>query len=406
MKENADVIVIGAGASGMSAAIAAAGRGRSVILLEKNGVAGRKLAVTGSGRCNLMNLGSPRYFGGKAFAEKTLKRKTQAMLASFWHDIGLETRVEDERRVYPAAGLASVVNDTLRLAMISRGVILKTGIRAEKVCKTNGLYSAVAGEDIYSAPLLILACGGKSQPKTGACGDGYVFAESFGHTVTELKPGLAPIVTDKRSVSWLAGIRVKTGITLLSQGVPVRTEHGEALFTEDGLSGICAMSLARDVNGTDQELCLDLLYGTAIDNKEIINEIKRRRELFSSLPAQEILSGLMHPRLAFAVCKQSGLALHGEKAGDLPDDAAWRIAETLRGYRMRVAGTKGFDMCQVTAGGVECDEVDPETMSSRLLRGLYITGELLNVDGDCGGYNLMFAFASGLIAGESAAAEN
>ena len=402
INEQADVIVIGAGASGMAAAIAAAGRGKSVILLEKNAATGRKLSVTGNGRCNLMNTGSPRYFGGKTFAEKTLAVTTPAALVSFWRGIGLELRVEDERRVYPAAGLASVVNDTLRLAMAARGVRVKTGCRADTVSKSDGMFTVGADGTAFSAPALVLSCGGRAQPKTGACGDGYAFAKAFGHTVTELRPGLAPLVTDPRSVSGLSGIRVKTAITLYRKDIAEREEQGEALFTEDGLSGICAMSLARDAANAECEIRLDLLHGTELDNNGIADEIKRRRSLFADLPAQDILSGLLHPRLAYAVCKQAGLRLRGEKTGELSDPALESIAQTLRGYRMQVKGTKGFDSCQITVGGVKCDEVDPATMASRLTPGLYITGELLDVDGDCGGFNLMFEFAGGLAAGAAA----
>ena len=215
------------------------------------------------------------------------------------------------------------------------------------------------------------------------------------------RPSLTPMRTDRRSISGLAGLRVKCRLRLAVDGRARHQESGELLFSETGISGICVMQCSRFAEPGRSICHLDLISDLFDREEYLISELFARRKHFAGDPAQEILRGLCGDRLAYAVCKQAGLLLRGEKVQDLSDPQLRQIAAVLRDYQIRIEGVEGFDRAQVMAGGADCGEVAPENMESRLVPGLHLTGELLNVDGDCGGFNLMFAALSGIRAGRN-----
>lgn len=400
MKWHYDVLVVGGGASGMAAAIAAARRGKKTLLLERCDRLGRKVLASGNGRCNLMNTGVPRYYGEVEFARRVLKNCPPSVIRLFFRELGLMLTETPEGLVYPLTMMASSVFSALQQGLHLSGAELMTGSTVTHCFpeRTRFRVDTLQGEH-YVTDELILTCGGMAQPKLGGTPRGYDLLRVLGHHVVSPFPALTPLETDAKSISGLSGIRVHCGVSLLAGELLLHREEGEVLFTDYGVSGICVMQCARFTQGEQTHLELDLLSRAFDSREKALQELKERRERFASLSPVSLLEGILCARLAYAVLKQAGLALRGETAGTVSDRDLEVILDTASRYRLEVTGTRGIDYAQVTAGGGLCSEFDPDTMESRLHPGLRAAGELLNVDGDCGGFNLMFAFASGLLAG-------
>lgn len=398
--KTADVLVVGGGASGLTAAVAAAERGNRVLVLEAQSRPGRKILASGNGRCNLMNLNAPRYYGDAAFAGEVLRVCDADRIKAFWSRYGLHLRATGEGLVYPCTFQASTVMDTLLLAMKKNCVECLPGHRATAVERTgSGFRVTTEGGDCFSAPRVIVATGGPAQPKLGGRADALSLLKDSGHRFTPFVPSLTPLVTDSTSVSGLAGIRVRCVIRILTDGRETHRERGEVLFTEDGISGICAMQCARFVTPGKSICRLNLIEDLFPETEDAMRELTARKAFFPREDSTALIRGICVPRLAFAVCKQAGLAMRGETNADLEEKQIRDIVGTLAGYTLRILDRKGFESAQVSAGGFDCGDFDPGTMASRIVPGLHVTGEALNVDGDCGGFNLMFAWASGLLAG-------
>ncbi len=394
------VLIAGAGASGLAAAVAAAEAGDEVLLLEASAKPGRKILASGNGRCNLMNLGAPAYHGDSAFAREVLSRCTAEELQRFWDRLGLKLRTEEGVLVYPYSLQSSSVMEILENALRSLPVRLLTGKRLISLTKTeHGFLGACEDGSSYEADRVILSTGGPAQPKLGGNESAVSLLRPFGHHDLPYSPALSPLKTDSRSVSGLSGIRVRCEITLRDGETPVRREKGELLFTEDGVSGICVMQCARFVRGSGCTLEVNLVPGLFAHKEAALDELKARRKSFGASPAASILRGIFLPRLAYAVCKQAGWMLRGETCAELKDGNLEKLLYAMEHYTMKILGVQGFDRAQAAAGGLLCREFDPHTLESRLIPGIHATGEALNVDGECGGFNLMFAWASGILAG-------
>lgn len=396
-----DVIAIGAGAAGMAAAIAAARRQKRVLLAEKGDRTGRKISASGNGRCNLMNTAAPRYYGDTDFALQVLQNCPRSRIASFFNEYGLMLTEEGEGRIYPATFQSASVIQVLTRALESHDVTVARNTRIDSVIPEREGFVLHSGGKSFEAEKVIVACGGAAQPRLGGCSDGYAVLRSLGHRMIAPEPVLVPLVTDPKSISGLSGIRVRCRVTVLSEGREVHREEGEVLFTDYGVSGICIMQCARFTRGKDSVLELDLIHSLFADINDAVRELRRRADLFAAFSPVSLLEGMLPSKLAYAVLKQAGIPLRGEKVSDLSGDDLERITRTAYAYRIRVEGSRGMDYAQVTAGGADCREFCPYTMASLLVPGLYAAGEVLNVDGDCGGFNLMFAFASGILAGNA-----
>jgi len=397
-----DFAIIGGGAAGMAAAIRAAELGDRVILMEKGNALGKKIAASGNGRCNLMNIGEPRYFGDSGFAETILRRCGPKELTAFWRAQGLLLSEETEGRVYPCTFLSSTVLETLKGSLKRNHVEIRLQTAATECRKTAKGFQIRTGKETLEAGRILVCTGGEAQSRLGGCGDGYAILRAFGHRMIDPFPALCPVITDRRSIAGLAGIRVKCAVRLLDPaGEEIRRESGEVLFTEYGISGICIMQMARWIRGGGYQIELDPAGRLFSSDGELDAELAARRERFSEMGAENFLNGITAGKLGFAVMKQAGIPLRGEKISDLTDDQLRKIAYTLRHYRLSAEGVKGMEEAQVTAGGAACEEFSPENMESRLVTGLHAAGEVMNADGDCGGFNLMFAFAGGILAGEN-----
>ena len=395
----AEVLVIGGGAAGMAAAVAAGLCGDRVTVLERMDRVGKKLLATGNGRCNLMNTGPLRYPGGAGLAQAVLGRCGAEEQAAFWRFLGLSLREEDGGRVYPASGQASTVLDTLRLAMASADVEIVTGTVVTDIRQEGHGFAVSTSERLWRAQRVIAAGGGCAQPKLGSDGSAWGLLTAMGHRLMEPRPCLTQIVTDPAPIRGLSGIRVRCRVSVTDGDRALHEESGELLFADYGVSGVCVMQCARyAAPGT--VLSIDLTGGMGLDSGEdAARELARRRAMYAPLPLDQLLTGLCVPRLASCLCQAAGIRWKDRLIGSLTDREIARLARTMKAFRLSVRGVKGFESAQVTAGGIDVGGVSPETLESLRQPGLHICGEMLDVDGDCGGFNLMFAFGSGLLAG-------
>lgn len=421
--------VIGGGAAGMAAAIAAAERGQRVTVLERNRRPLKKLGVTGNGRGNVLNSGEPVYYGGREFALRVLDAVPYARLLSFFDALGVSLTEEAEGRVYPAALHAGVVVDAMNLRAAALGVRVLPCVRVVSLCRASGNgFSIEAIESVYGEPgrkkgrkdaagplveerplrleadRVIVAAGGAAAPAHGTDGGGYSLLTAFGHSLTQPRPALCALRTDPAPIAGLSGQRVRARLTLLNEaGQPVHETRGEALFAEDGVSGIAAMQLARFVShGCALRMDLrEALMGVRASGGDALAWLQRRSEARRAMPLSELLTGAASPAVAKAILRVAGLETLSRPIGTLGASDWKAVAGAIEGFSLPVLGTRGFGAAQVTAGGISTSEFNPDAMESRLASGLYAAGEVLDVDGDCGGHNLAFAFASGLLAGAS-----
>ncbi len=385
--------IIGAGAAGAAAAIAAARNGERVLLLERNAKPFKKLGVTGNGRCNLMNTGSPVYYGDADFARDTLRRVPASALRAFFDGLGVPLREEGEGRVYPAALAASAVTDALKAALATLPVEWVPSAKIADIAYDGGFSLTAEDGRAFAADRVIVAAGGMAAPAHGTDGAGYPLLARFGHTLVAPKPALCALKTAKRPLEGLAGQRVRARLTLENG----RETAGEALFGEDAISGIAAMQLARFAE-PGMALALDLRPALCFEGDEpalaaALRALAGRR---SGLRAGDLLAGWFAAPVGRALLRAARI----DPAAPIESADCRALARAICGWRFTLTGTRGFEQAQVTAGGAPCAEFVPGTLESRLRPGLYAAGEVLDVDGDCGGFNLMFAFASGLLAGK------
>lgn len=395
--------IIGAGASGMAAAIRAAEDPKTqVLLLERQARVGRKLQATGNGRCNLTNLHALEggYHGdGEDFWQYALKQYPPEKVLAWFRSLGLLTVAEASGRVYPFSDQANSVVDVLRFALEKPNIRLMAGAEVTKVKRVGSGFWLETEEETYLCDKLIVACGGLAGSKLGGGMSGYQILRSLGHRCTKLRPALVQIKTDWPGVASLKGVRAEcTGKiyrdeTLFAEGA------GEIQFTEMGLSGPMMFELSRDVcREKGNWVCvLDLL--PILSEEDLLGTLKQRRE--TTLPNGELLTGILHNRLGRVLVQSCSLSLTG-KAADLSDYELRELAQKVKQFPVHLTEPLGMDSAQVTAGGIITEDFCDTTMESKLVPGLYACGEVLDVDGDCGGYNLQWAWASGLLAGRNA----
>jgi predicted Rossmann fold flavoprotein len=313
--------------------------------------------------------------------------------------------------VYPRSGQAAAVLDVLRLACDRLDVETRCGQMVRSVKQTPegfALSLAEGNAPPFFADRAIVAAGGRASPRLGSDGGGYALLTALGHRLTPCYPALVQLRCAYEGLQALKGLRVQAEAALLIDGAPVRTEVGEVLFADYGLSGIAALSLARDIGpalaeGRAAHVRLALLPGE--DDAARASLIRRRRALFSDIPAGQFATGMLPRRIGEALCRTAGIPAQ-LLLGRLADAQADALAALLCDWRFPITGLQPFDSAQVTAGGIDARDFDSSTMESSLTPGLYAAGEVLDVDGDCGGFNLHFAWASGLLAGRAAAQAN
>ena len=397
------IVIIGAGASGMMAALTAAeDPANRVVLFERQNRAGRKLLSTGNGRCNLTNeaLTPERYHSETpGFMLPALEAFSVRDTLDWFHARGLLTVTEANGRVYPLSDSANSVLDVLRFAIEgAENIDLRTAEPVLSLRREGRGFLAETGQEKCFADRVIVACGGMAGAKVGGVKDGYALLQSLGHSRTGLHPALVQLTTETDYPRALRGVRADARLTLTAGRQTLARTAGEVQFTEKGVSGPAVFDLSRAAATGGEGLRLTLDFLRDYDIRAVFDLLRARRETAPALPAGELLTGMLHNRLGKTIIRYVN-----QKADvplrDLPDAQLKAVARACKGFLLPVRGTEGFDSAQVTAGGISCAEFDPRTMESRLVPGLFACGEVLDVDGDCGGFNLQWAWSSGHMAG-------
>lgn len=392
--------IIGGGASGMAAAIAAAENPNTkVVLLERQARVGRKLLATGNGRCNLTNLhaGQSGYHGEDAsFASYALAEFDPQQTITWFRKLGLFTVAEPSGRVYPYSDQANSVVDVLRFALEQDNITVVLGYEVEKVKKTVTGFLVEGTGDGYTFDKLIIACGGLAGTKLGGTMSGYKLLRSMGHKCTKLRPTLVQLKSSWKGVAGLKGIRANCRASIFCNDKLHSASEGELQFTEYGLSGPVIFEISRDACfGMGNWYCrLDLF--PEMTEAELISELERRRE--GHLPASDLLTGILHNRLGRVLSQFAGISPQ-KMIRELSNYELQEVCRIVKSFDVPLEEPMGMDSAQVTAGGILTAEFDRTTMESKRVPGLYACGEVLDIDGDCGGYNLQWAWSSGRIAG-------
>lgn len=414
MSDKRIIAIIGAGASGLVAAIESArilngtGGNFSVIVFEKLSRVGKKILATGNGRCNLSNtdLASVHYHGDKDFAMSALNVFNTQQTIDFFKSIGVLTAVENGR-IYPINFSANAVLDCLRFEASRLGVDFLCDTPINSIKKTNNGF--LINNDI-KADSVIIATGGKSASVHGSDGSGYKLLNQLGHSVTPTLPALVQLVSSSEYCKQLKGVRVNGSITIKEDEANIKSEYGEILFTDYGLSGIATMQVARyvgkalkDKSNAKLIACLDMAHNLSLS--EICKYIGERKVVNKTLECENLLIGILPKRVAQAILKNCNISPQSREIETLTQNEIKKIASCIKCFEMKITGTKDFDASQVTAGGAVTNEFEPVSFKSKKVDGLFACGEVLDVDADCGGYNLQWAWCSGYLAGKNCSEE-
>ena len=392
--------IIGGGASGMAAALAAAENPQvHVVLMERQARVGRKLQATGNGRCNLTNLhaGKMGYHGeDPAFVEYALTRFAPEATLDWFRQLGLFTVAEESGRVYPYSDQANSVVDVLRFALEKPNIEVKLGFEVEKVKKTANGFRIEAKEGTQECEKLVIACGGLAGTKLGGTMSGYKLLRSLGHKCTKLRPTLVQLKSSWGGGAALKGVRANCCAEIFHNGQRHSQSTGELQFTEYGLSGPVIFEVSRDAcqGGGDWVCRLDFM--PHLEENVLLEELYRRKG--RDLPASELLTGILHNRLGRVLTQSAGINMN-RYTSEISDYDLKQLAGLVKSFDVELTEPMGMDCAQVTAGGIVTKEFSETTMESRIVPGLYACGEVLDIDGDCGGYNLQWAWASGRLAG-------
>ena len=412
MKKLFKVAVIGGGMAGLCAAIACGRRfgGDSVIVLEKQSRVGRKLLATGNGRCNISNtyMSEIHYYGDRAIINSVIGGFSVQNIKRFLGGLGIMLREDSDGRIYPYSNQASTVLDCIRSELMRLGVTEHCDSVLQQIFHQNGKFTVTMNDNTISAENIIFACGSKASPSLGADDSGMIFLKKFGFHPVPFFPSLSPVETAEKYKN-LKGVRAKGSVDVLADGKIIRKQSGEIQFTEKGISGICVFECARVVNEfllyrtvygkpvRKMQLSLDLMHD--YHESDIVKYLRKCKGSFSEQPSAMILSGALHKRLSETVVHNSGIG--NKKCSELTENELQRIADSTKHFLFTPTSYDAFVSAQVCAGGIGSRDIDPDTLAARKISGLYVCGEMLDVDGDCGGYNLHFAVGSALKAAKN-----
>jgi len=399
MKKNStDICIIGCGAAGMAAAISAAQKSpaKDIFIIEKKEMPGKKLYATGNGRCNISN--------------RECMDSDDVM--SFFGSVGISIREEEEGRLYPLSGQASDVVLALEKAMEVNNINIIVNSTVTDAKKENDHFTITykdketKKESIMISKKLLIACGGKAGPQYGTSGDGYSMAKKMGHTVSATFPILTPLECEG-DLTLLAGVRTPAKATLMRNNKEIAQKTGRIQFTDDGLSGICIFDLSRHIRieGNAPWTKIMAEYSVILDffpekrEEELIKELLKRKEI-KGFKTEDILISYLNRSLAREILKKAGTDM-GKPASKLTEKEIKEVAGSMKALCFRIKGKKGWKSAQCTAGGIKIEEIDNNTMGSKIIKGLYFAGEILDHDGPCGGYNLHNAWETGIKAGKA-----
>lgn len=402
-----EIIVIGAGASGMTAAITAAKKGSKVTILENNDIVGKKILSTGNGRCNLTNRNmDTEYFRGDhpEFIREVLKQIRFDEIQNFFDELNISTKCRDSY-IYPRSDQAASVRLAFEIALKRLGVEVITGVHIDEIAKDHSGFKLIdrTSKKQYRTKKVILSCGSKASAVSGSDGSGYTLAKQLGHTISPVVPALVQLRSDDKDFRKLGGVRTDAKVSLFVDGEKSAEDRGELQLTNYGISGIPVFQVSRYAS---KALLKNKRVTAVIDfipemKEQIFTEsILMNRASKERQMAEELLNTIFPEKLISVLLTKSGInkTVWAEK---ISEEQWRRFCHLCKHYEVEISASNTFEQAQVCAGGVCTNEIDPHTMESLCSKGAYVTGELLDVDGICGGYNLHFAWVSGILAGMS-----
>ena len=404
------VVVIGAGAAGLMAAGKAAERGLDAILVEKNDRVGKKLLISGKGRCNITNNTDMEGLienipGNGNFLYSAFYSFSNLDIMEFFNKKGLQTKVERGGRVFPVSDSAADVVETLYKYAVGSGahLLLKSPVRSLTIKEGKVTHVVLKDGRQLECDAAILSAGGASYPGTGSNGEGYEIARNAGHGITELKPSLIPLMVEEEWIKNLQGLSLKNvSITILNnKKKKIYTDFGEMLFTHFGVSGPLILSCSRHImeyGYHDVKLVIDLK--PALDFDMLDTRIQRDLEKYTRKQYKNCLDDLLPQKMIPVIIELSGISPE-KPVNQITRDERQKLAKLLKGFELTITGARPLNEAIVTAGGVCTDEINPSTMESKLVKGLFLAGEVIDVDGYTGGFNLTIAFSTGYLAGMS-----
>lgn len=399
-----DVIIVGAGASGLMAAITAARQGSKVLVLEQKDKAGKKITATGNGKCNFTNMvQNPQCYRSEdsAFAMKVLSGFDVYQTIHFFQELGIYPK-ERDGYLYPNSEQAASVVHVLLMECERLKVSFVYNEAVREIRKP--YYTVITGRASYHSKKLILATGGCASPKFGSDGSGYKLAKELGHTIIKPLPALVQLKSPDKYLKTVSGVRAEAGVVLYSNQKELTSEKGEILFTDYGISGIPILQISRFAakaldRGEKVHLLIDFLPD--FTKEEVHNMLLQRMKQNPRKNLEEMLVGLLNHKLNYIIILASGLDPY-QQVKQISDKEFDRLVDNIKDFKMHINDTNSFENAQVCAGGAATSELDAVSMESKLMKSLYLTGELVDVDGTCGGYNLQWAWSSGYLAGMSA----
>lgn len=403
------VAVIGAGAAGMLAAGHAGELGHSVDIFEKNNIVGKKIRITGKGRCNITNASDCEEHientpGNPYFMYSALYKFPPDKMIELVESLGVPTKVERGKRVFPVSDKAADVSEALKKYMKKNGVKLHLEKGVKDIIIENDKIKGIVTDDGKELDFdaVIVATGGLSYPTTGSTGDGYKFAKKAGHSVSKLMPSLVPLKSDDWICPELMGLSLKNSAIVIKneKGKTIYKDFGEMLFTHFGVSGPMVLSASRHLLGRfNENITMYIDMKPALDMKALDNRLLRDFEKYINKDLRNALNDILPQKMIPVIIRLSGID-ETKKIHDITKEERKRMEELIKGLPVHITGTAGFDMAVVTSGGVNTDEIDPSTMESRKIKGLFFAGEVIDVDAYTGGFNLQIAFSTGYTAAE------
>lgn len=402
------IVIVGGGASGMMASIIARSRGLDVTILERNDRVGKKLLATGNGRCNYTNENMDlNFFHGedKNFIQTVINNFTEMDSLDFFERYGIVPSVEDNGKVFPFSYQSSSMLDVLRHEMKRIGVTLITDSYVVKITKDKvfNIYTKDGRE--FKAEKLILATGGMAMPVSGSDGNGYSLAQNFKHIKNEPTPALVQLKLKGDKFKQINGVKFIGRASLIIDNKYIADDMGDILFTDYGVSGPPILQLSREAiiakkEGKGVKIGISIFYKS--DGADIYDYLEKRFQDMPEKTLEESLIGMINKRLILPIIKEQNLD-KDKLSSEISEKEISLLADILTNWEFELLGDKGWGNAQTTAGGISLKDIDPKTMGSKLVKGLYFCGEILDVDGDCGGYNLQWAWSSAYIAGKSVA---
>ncbi len=401
---NQNICVIGGGASGMMAALAARAQGAQVTILERNNRIGKKILATGNGRCNYTNVfANITDYNNPDFVSYALSHYSPAKTIDFFKDLGIVPKVEKEGKAYPLSEQASSIVDVFLYALNQADVNIVTDAYVHNIIRVSqGFTIYLEDGRVFDADKIIVATGGKAMPNTGSDGSGYLLAKYLGHQVTEIFPSIVKLKLDSPYLKHLEGIKLPTKVALVVNNQIVQEEYNDIIFGNYGISGPAILDISRRANEflmEGKQPYVKLTIVTGLSRKDV----EKRFALSMDKPVDFSLIGLINKRYISALLKEAGVEKQNTLVKDISKSQLNKMIELLFDWRFKIVGSKSFHDAQATAGGVSLEEIDNRSFESKLIPGLYFTGEVMDVDGRCGGFNLQWAWSSGYLAGYHAA---